>query len=1302
MSADAVAAAAAAAAATAAEGRQSFPYVLTFTHPHRLNPREGGHDIFAIIGDGEAECIVLEWPNRSLPFALTQESVLSVQVFSARDSSAFQRGEREPLAECSLPLCKLAELARASTQVPFTVNLALDLQGEQATPHGVQVLIERFEQRLKAASNSPMRPKICVIVEHQQSDGIGTSLPTVSARGEASVLAVAAAAAAKAATASGGRVPHLALGGLRWPTSGEMSPRPFLDSWPCASNTTHSSDGEHSFGLDGAKSLVRALGMQPRVMCSTSAASAPATSLQIAVDNGAAPPTRATRSKSETLVPAIAANYNVPTGATEEAPVLSSWHSATRNASGSLQMASAGTPDTDVSASGAAPTLTAAAKCSATSPCAPPPRPVVAKVPHGPRTLSTTVAPSALSPRTTQATSPKVSLTSPRSQRDGMTPTTQSPELINFTVTWQTRYTEECARIERLAIDFERAKKRVEHQKQRKVDGLERVAVLLTNLGEERMARQHFDTWVHWMTVEKDVRQLDQLAEESHHLRAEHECEKYRASLTLEAHSQQLSLDIDKFKQRLAFEVSASHALEAFWERQAIVHLLSITIALWCCHVARLHALRRFCVGIAKSVRFEGLRRVMGMWSAQVMHSTRAVLSSKLASREGEVPKRLHSETKKYFLVKLEWELNKRERDAKATLLPAVMRAWLRTSHSNSRWHSGVLRLLGVPALGATDPMLTRRCVAAWVCEARSSRMASALSAQRAACLQRVSRLQAQTMLMIDSQESQRCATWSMTAMSAWHLFVDQRRMERALDQMVMEQKVSCGAADDMQADLESARTEAQRERETLSEERTALELRISQVCGEVAEVCGAMEEMLKECCRLDELRLMAAAEGQQCEAELTSAQATLQGLTQQLRLARGESERVEGEGRARVLASKAKAELAALERKALIAEAERQREGRISDLREAKAQAKVEIAKHESMSRDIMETRTDDHSVWADELQQSELQRNKLEQELKSLQRSVIAGMPWASGLEAERQALQRRLSSAETRTAQLVADGSRNTAEFEALQKEYLEESSRCEELHSEVLRRRLKLEQRSNASAPATVHVEDLRAQLDGFQRAVRGPRGLSPPGSPTIGSQQISPRSSEPDRTGGVDNPQLRWVASMPTFTTARCRLESGDSLPSESVIQVAERDLGTYGDSPLQSTADINSGTVTDANASSIIGDDPWAWRAAATAGFATRSPRSSGSPRRRSQHEWSRGRTPSPPRGSGVDPRDGDGPQPRHTVITAARATAMWRQRTLTEHDAERRNLQERVAQMRRQIEVDRTGAPRRPQRAAC
>jgi hypothetical protein len=52
--------------------------------------------------------------------------------------------------------------------------------------------------------------------------------------------------------------------------------------------------------------------------------------------------------------------------------------------------------------------------------------------------------------------------------------------------------------------------------------------------------------------------------------------------------------------------------------------------------------------------------------------------------------------------------------------------------------------------------------------------------------------------------------------------------------------------------------------------------------------------------------------------------------------------------------------------------------------------------------------------------------------------------------------------------------------------------------------------------------------------------------------------------------------------------------------------------------------------------------------------------------------------------------------RPRTRGITAARASALWRQQTLTEHDAERRTLQERVEQMRKQIDSERAAGPRR------
>jgi len=95
----------------------------------------------------------------------------------------------------------------------------------------------------------------------------------------------------------------------------------------------------------------------------------------------------------------------------------------------------------------------------------------------------------------------------------------------------------------------------------------------------------------------------------------------------------------------------------------------------------------------------------------------------------------------------------------------------------------------------------------------------------------------------------------------------------------------------------------------------------------------------------------------------------------------------------------------------------------------------------------------------------------------------------------------------------------------------------------------------------------------------------------------------------------------------------------------------------------------------------------------------TQSPRTK--PRTPPRSSRRRGPTPPPQPQAASSSAEADGDDAGRARnpnrgITAARAGAMWRQQTLTEHDAERRTLQERVEQMRRQIDAERAAAPRR------
>lgn len=438
--------------------------------------------------------------------------------------------------------------------------------------------------------------------------------------------------------------------------------------------------------------------------------------------------------------------------------------------------------------------------------------------------------------------------------------------------------------------------------------------------------------------------------------------------------------------------------------------------------------------------------------------------------------------------------------------------------------------------------------------------------------------------------------------------------------------------------------------------------------------------------------------------------------------------------------------------------EASKHADKRMLDIREMKSQSKGEISKHEQAAEDLRESRSADQQLWASRFKQTESRRTQLEKEMQAVQRSVTMATPRSAGYEVERQQLQRRLAIAESRLARSETTSSCE-AELNTLRGEFEQANARYAELSEKVQQEELRAAQtaqnareiqertrevavahnadssitsspvpmqrghergplsppRANNSSglpgsplpsPGSVSPErdqNLRAMLDDFQRAVRAPRSpLSSVGlgheSPENGTRKSSPSFS-------ISDPLL-----------PRDRRYSEDSLPSESIIQ------GNL--SPMQNTS-TDTGNSVAQNLAQRLDEAPW--MASSASGGTEESPLGSaivGGQQSRLQWLLTPPRSPesvrvarTPPRrrssspmlevledvperqqvsNDSVDVEVADDSRPRPRGITAARANALWRQQTLTEGDAERRTLQQRVEQMRRQINAERAAAPRR------
>jgi hypothetical protein len=404
-------------------------------------------------------------------------------------------------------------------------------------------------------------------------------------------------------------------------------------------------------------------------------------------------------------------------------------------------------------------------------------------------------------------------------------------------------------------------------------------------------------------------------------------------------------------------------------------------------------------------------------------------------------------------------------------------------------------------------------------------------------------------------------------------------------------------------------------------------------------------------------------------------------------------------------------------------------------------------LSKYEEMEEDLRVARADEQELWTIRFRQAEAMRTQLERELQAAQKGVTSATPRTAAFEVDRQQLERRLARAESRLAR--SEASSFEREFQVVHRAIDEAKKSHADLLAGVQEKQTQLmEQMAERSksilvVPAITAVpspvvpsispvqregavpedgvfngqkghersplspkrstspstsvtsladeqrsQDLRAMLDDVQRSVRAPRGsgMSVPLSPTSLSQASSPEGA-PRR-------------SSPSFSITRDGMVSEESLPSDSMLDATV--------SPNQNSFTINRSSVAQNLAPRL---EEQSWLLPVPPGELAAASLASSTPSQ-SRLQWLK--TPprtqpprTPPRSRSVSQEVFGGsssaaaeipaagrPGPRS--ITAARASALWRQQTLSEHDAERRNLQQRVEQMRRQIDAERSAAPRR------
>jgi len=938
-------------------------------------------------------------------------------------------------------------------------------------------------------------------------------------------------------------------------------------------------------------------------------------------------------------------------------------------------------------------------------------------------------------------------MVTPFSPQEFASPRSNSGEK-NWLVTWETRWAEENARITKTAREFEKTFRVQQAREKRKLIVFEHGVSILEDQRVRWQVHEHFRAWQQWLASEKGSCQFQQLAGEHEQLKHVHRLEEQDASKRLESGTSTLESKMEEFNSRRTLEAARSGVLHQMWSSLLHSTLVATSLLVWRQFAIRFKNHRYLFEEASRSSVSELLFLVLRSWCNYAASMKRAAAHDRTSSVWGGLPHQLQTRTKARVYRVLDWTLRSRQKLELDEWCSYVLWAWHQVLGCRMLYCSVADSNLGLKKGYFFSEELVRRAWAAWLCELDACQTAANISFDIEQNARKILSARDHAMWIIDISGKTGDYTDMLSMMLCWRYFIAMHRMECALEQISIEQRIVHDEADILAKKLELVRSEASSSQATRNEERIAMRKSLSIVQSELVESRDFAAQMLSECSRFSHLHQAWSDQEKSCAGELASARGDRTYATEQLQSKLDAYLKVKQHAEERASECEAREQDLLAKQEQLQAEAAKHSDKRNLDLREFKAQAKVEISKHEQVAEELREARYADQQVWTSKFKQAESKRTQLEKELQFAQRGVTMATPRSAGYVVERQQLQRRLAIAESRITR--CETSTCEAELQLLREEFEQATSRHSELSAKKQQQEAEEEEereaalaniatangttsvplspfafqrvhergplsppRTSASrspvgspSPDSGHEQrdqDLRAMLDDFQRAVRAPRS---PLSPSA--------ASSPDTARRQSSPS--FSISNPAF--ARDRKGSEDSLPSESIIQGAL--------SPNQNTS---TDTSVAQNLAQRLDEAPWMGSSASgesPLGSEAMVPASGAFGPQQSRLQWlltppespdERGaRTPprrrsSSPNKEETEEANGnvakvevvDDARPRPREITAARAGALWRQQTLTEGDAERRTLQQRVEQMRRQINAERAAAaaPRRQQARA-
>jgi len=872
---------------------------------------------------------------------------------------------------------------------------------------------------------------------------------------------------------------------------------------------------------------------------------------------------------------------------------------------------------------------------------------------------------------------------------------------------WHLRWCQEQARSETQLADFERAHKKVMARQEKRSQA---IANVIGWLGEWAVAQKAARQYSAWGGVARE-------AKASERLRRDREAEEkdqvaFQEELAIakgDVDSRQEQLCSRKQKYRLQEQRQASNrdVIERTWIRRNAGVCLASAFMAWkhlasCFHVARL---RSKCLD--KALLQGVLLQVWCAWALQVGRSRREDLESAALSELASIPEALQTAASACALSLCSWACSAWSKSERIDVLVSILAAWWRAARKGRTWRGSLHLLLSLGQRDAAQDEALHRAFAAWISVIDDIRVQA--SVQNG--IRRRTALRARIFNAASKAACEDPAPLLAAILVGWQLSVAEDRIQLALGQIEAEQSDGIKTSALVEADLSKVLEKSRAWHKHTGEERSVYTSEIEQHKRKLAEVRDAIDARFKESEVARRNLDLVTIEVQKLERQLQVAESQEVMLLKDLREATEVREEAQTAAADHIATYELRMREAALLSEELQVSNRLEQQGRQTHMKDVLLPAwRSELAEQESHAQEAREAWQSSHSAWATEHRESERVRKRLEQDLSAVQHQVIGMTPRINGFESANDMLRKRLDSRQAQISKF--EGSRSIQEIEDLTAAVREMQSKYLELEKEYARRRSKTSPRevlsqSTASSANTVME---RSNRDAARAANAG--DVVDPAAAAAGSPRQAPAQDTFPPISEVGD-DVHNPLSLRDPSTIDAGLSSADAqgAPAETLVTQSRHISLNSRVEELLLDFSIQTGVAKQQpTSSSFMADSPPPAAPPSSPFVGTSASAPSEAPPDRGQFRFPGGSpcsSPSlqvPPLRKG-DSRQGSPPHsPGHTArstasrsgsprlnrLTPAQAASRWRQRTLSQHDAERQNLQERMEQMRRHIE--RTG----------